>query len=154
RYKGIMQEHVISKRGGRYVLPIKKEHRKSVNGSILDESASGQTVFIEPSDMQGLQMELTLLHADEVREETKVLSDLTELAEQYQFELRTNADIVGIYDYIIARGKYAISIGGRNVSLNQEGFIHLKSAVHPLIGSTMVPLDFTIGKRYKTLIIT
>ncbi|MGV2806278.1 DNA mismatch repair protein MutS, partial [Clostridium perfringens] len=96
RYKGIMQEHVISKRGGRYVLPIKKEHRKSVNGSILDESASGQTVFIEPSDMQGLQMELTLLHADEVREETKVLSDLTELAEQYQFELRTNADIVGI----------------------------------------------------------
>ncbi|MEC0207303.1 DNA mismatch repair protein MutS [Paenibacillus lautus] len=154
RYKGIMQEHVISKRGGRYVLPIKKEHRKSVNGSILDESASGQTVFIEPSDMQALQMELTLLHADEVREETKVLSDLTALAELYQFELRTNADIVGIYDYIIARGKYAISIGGRNVSLNQDGFIHLKSAVHPLIGSSMIPLDFTIGKRYKTLIIT
>lgn len=154
RYKGILQEHVISKRGGRYVLPIKKEHRKSVNGSILDESASGQTVFIEPSDMQALQMELTLLHADEVREETKVLSDLTALAELYQFELRTNADIVGIYDYIIARGKYAISIGGRNVSLNQDGFIHLKSAVHPLIGSSMIPLDFTIGKRYKTLIIT
>ena len=121
RYKGILQEHVISKRGDRYVLPIKKEHRKSVNGSILDESASGQTVFIEPSDLQGLQMELNFLHADEVREETKVLSDLTALAEQYQFELRTNADIVGIYDYIIARGKYAVSIGGRNVSLNQEG---------------------------------
>ncbi|WP_339296152.1 DNA mismatch repair protein MutS [Paenibacillus sp. FSL W7-1279] len=154
RYKGIMQEHVISKRGDRYVLPIKKEHRKSVNGSILDESASGQTVFIEPSDLQGLQMELNFLHADEVREETKVLSDLTALAEQYQFELRTNADIVGIYDYIIARGKYAVSIGGRNVSLNQEGVIHLKSAVHPLIGSTMVPLDFFIGERYKTLIIT
>lgn len=154
RYKGIMQEHVISKRGERYVLPIKKEHRKSVSGSILDESASGQTVFIEPSDLQGLQMELNFLHADEVREETKVLSDLTALAEQYQFELRTNADIVGIYDYIIARGKYAVSIGGRNVSLNQEGFIHLKSAVHPLIGSTMVPLDFSIGERYKTLIIT
>ncbi|MGE7824386.1 endonuclease MutS2 [Paenibacillus sp. NPDC093718] len=154
RYKGIMQEHVISKRGERYVLPIKKEHRKSVSGSILDESSSGQTVFIEPSDLQGLQMELNFLHADEVREETKVLSDLTALAEQYQFELRTNADIVGIYDYIIARGKYAVSIGGRNVSLNQEGFIHLKSAVHPLIGSTMVPLDFSIGERYKTLIIT
>lgn len=154
RYKGIMQEHVISKRGDRYVLPIKKEHRKSVNGSILDESASGQTVFIEPSDLQGLQMELNFLHTDEAREETKVLSDLTALAEQYQFELRTNADIVGIYDYIIARGKYAVSIGGRNVSLNQEGVIHLKSAVHPLIGSTMVPLDFSIGERYKTLIIT
>ncbi|SEL82097.1 MutS domain V [Paenibacillus sp. cl141a] len=154
RYKGIMQEHVVSKRGGRFVLPIKKEHRKAVSGSILDESASGQTVFIEPADMQGLQMELNHLQADEVREETKVLSDLTALVEQYQYELRTNADTVGIYDYIIARGKYAISIGGRNVDLNQEGFIHLKSAVHPLIGSSMVPLDFTIGKRYKTLIIT
>lgn len=154
RYKGIMQEHVVSKRGGRYVLPIKKEHRKAVSGSILDESASGQTVFIEPADMQGLQMELNHLQADEVREETKVLSDLTALVEQYQYELRTNADTVGIYDYIIARGKYAISIGGRNVDLNQEGYIHLKSAVHPLIGSSMVPLDFTIGRRYKTLIIT
>lgn len=154
RYKGIMQEHVVSKRGGRYVLPIKKEHRKAVSGSILDESASGQTVFIEPADMQGLQMELNHLQADEVREETKVLSDLTALVEQYQYELRTNADTVGIYDYVIARGKYAISIGGRNVDLNQEGYIHLKSAVHPLIGSSMVPLDFTIGKRYKTLIIT
>ncbi|VTR44507.1 DNA mismatch repair protein MutS [Actinobacillus pleuropneumoniae] len=154
RYKGIMQEHVVSKRGGRYVLPIKKEHRKAVSGSILDESASGQTVFIEPADMQGLQMELNHLQADEVREETKVLSDLTALVEQYQYELRTNADTVGIYDYVIARGKYAISIGGRNVDLNQEGYIQLISAVHPLIGSSMVPLDFTIGKRYKTLIIT
>ena len=136
------------------MLPIKKEHRKAVSGSILDESASGQTVFIEPADMQGLQMELNHLQADEVREETKVLSDLTALVEQYQYELRTNADTVGIYDYVIARGKYAISIGGRNVDLNQEGYIQLKSAVHPLIGSSMVPLDFTIGKRYKTLIIT
>ncbi|MGG3281363.1 endonuclease MutS2 [Paenibacillus solani] len=154
RYKGIMQENVISKRGGRYVLPIKKEHRRAVNGSILDESASGQTVFIEPSDLQGLQMELNLLHADEGREETKVLSDLTALAEQYQSELNINAETVGIYDYVIARGKYAIAIGGRNVNLNQEGFINLKSAIHPLIGSAMVPLDFTIGEHYKTLIIT
>lgn len=154
RYKGIMQENVVSKRGGRYVLPIKKEHRRSVNGSILDESASGQTVFIEPADLQGLQMELNLLHADEAREETKVLSDLTALAEQYQSELNINAETVGIYDYVIARGKYAISIGGRNVNLNQQGFINLKSAVHPLIGSSMVPLDFTIGEHYKTLIIT
>ncbi|KOR88864.1 endonuclease MutS2 [Paenibacillus solani] len=154
RYRSIMQENVISKRGGRYVLPIKKEHRRSVIGSILDESASGQTVFIEPADLQGLQMELNLLHADEGREETKVLSDLTALAEQYQSELNINAETVGIYDYVIARGKYAIAIGGRNVKLNQQGFINLKSAVHPLIGSSMVPLDFTIGEHYKTLIIT
>ncbi|EHB64500.1 MULTISPECIES: endonuclease MutS2 [Paenibacillus] len=154
RYKGIMQEHVISKRGDRYVLPIKKEFRKMLNGSVLDESASGQTVFIEPSELQTLQMELNLLHADEAREETKVLSELTSMTEQYEHELRMNADTVGIYDFIIARGKYALSIGGRNVGINQEGLIRLRSATHPLIGASMVPLDFAIGDRYKTLIIT
>jgi len=154
RYKGIMQEHVISKRGDRYVLPIKKEFRKTLNGSVLDESASGQTVFIEPSELQSLQMELNLLHADEAREETKVLSELTSMTEQYEHELRMNADTVGIYDFIIARGKYALSIGGRNVGINQEGLIRLRSATHPLIGASMVPLDFAIGDRYKTLIIT
>ncbi|GAE05248.1 clostridial MutS2-related protein [Paenibacillus sp. JCM 10914] len=154
RYKGILQEHVVSKRDGRYVLPIKKEHRKVVPGSILDESASGQTVFIEPADLQSLQMELHYLRADEIKEETKVLSELTALTEQHEQELRTNTDIVGIYDYIIAKGKYAVSIKGRNVTLNQEGFIHLKSAVHPLLGASMVPLDFSIGRDYSTLIIT
>ncbi len=154
RYKGIMQEHVISKRGDRYVLPIKKEFRKMLNGSVLDESASGQTVFIEPSELQTLQMELNLLNADEAREETKVLSELTSMTEQYEHELRMNADTVGIYDFIIARGKYALSIGGRNVDINQQGLIRLRNATHPLIGASMVPLDFAIGDRYKTLIIT
>lgn len=154
RHKDILMENVISKRGGRYVLPVKKEHRRRVKGTILDESASGQTVFIEPSDLLSLQMELNLLLGEETKEETKVLSELTGLAERYEQELKINADTVGIYDFIIARGKYARAIGGQSVHLNQDGIIHLKGAVHPLIGSSMVPLDFQIGLSYKTLIIT
>ena len=154
KHRAIMQESLVSKRNGRYVLPIKKEHRKQVNGVVLDESASGQTVYIEPSDVSSLQMELSFLQTEEAREETKVLSELTALAEKYSHELKLNADTVGLYDFIIARGKYALSIGGNNVQLNDQGIISLKQATHPLLGPGMVPLDFTIGRQYSSLIIT
>lgn len=154
KYRDIMQESLVSKRNGRYVLPIKKEHRRLVNGVVLDESASGQTVYIEPNDVSSLQMELSYLRSDEAREETKVLSDLTALAEKYAHELKLNADTVGMYDFIMARGKYALMIGGRDVKLNDQGIIALKQATHPLLGSEMVPLDFEIGHDYKSLIIT
>lgn len=154
KHRDIMQENLISKRNGRFVLPIKKEHRRQVNGVVLDESASGQTVYIEPSEVSTLQMELSYLRTDEAREETKVLSELTALAEKYSHELNLNTDTVGLYDFIIARGKYALSIGGRDVQLNDQGVIALKQATHPLIGPHMVPLDFSIGRNYKSLIIT
>lgn len=154
RHRSIMQESLISKRNGRYVLPIKKEHRKLIKGIVLDESASGQTVYIEPSDVASLQHELSFLHTEEAREETKVLSELTELAEKYSYELKLNTDTVGQYDFIIARGKYALSIGGRNVKLNDQGVISFKQAIHPLVGPGMVPVDFAIGESYNSLIIT
>lgn len=154
KHRAIMQESLVSKRNGRYVLPIKKEHRKQVNGVVLDESASGQTVYIEPSDVASLQHELSFLQTEETREEIKVLSELTALAEKYSHELKLNVDTVGQYDFIIARGKYALSISGRNVELNDQGIIALKQATHPLLGPGMVPLDFTIGRKYKSLIIT
>lgn len=154
RHQSILMEHVISKRAGRYVLPVKKEYRKQIKGTLLDESASGQTVFIEPQELLSLQMELSLLQSEEAKEETKILSELTGLTERYEQELRINVDTVGMYDFILARGKYALAIGGRNVSLNQEGYIHLIGAVHPLLGAAMIPLDFRIGRGYRSLIIT
>lgn len=154
KHRDIMQESLVSQRNGRYVLPIKKEHRRQVNGVVLDESASGQTVYIEPADISGLQMELNYLRTDEAREETKVLSDLTALAETYSRELQLNADTVGMYDFIMAKGKYSLAIEGRDVQLNDQGVIELKQARHPLLGSNMIPLDFAIGQHYKSLIIT
>lgn len=154
KHRAIMQESLVSKRNGRYVLPIKKEHRKLVNGVVLDESASGQTVYIEPSDVSNLQMELSFLRTEEAREETKVLSELTALAEKYSHELLLNADTVGMYDFIIARAKYGLAIGGRNVKLNDQGVIKLNQAVHPLLRHAMIPLDFSIGHRYSSLVIT
>lgn len=154
KHRSILQENVISLRSGRYVLQVKKEHRKLMKGTVLDESASGQTVYIEPTEIMNLQYELSALKAEEGREELKVLSELSALVETYSQELKINAETVGTYDFLFAKGKYALAIGGANVALNEEGIIDLREARHPLLGSSMVPLDFSIGRNYQSLIIT
>lgn len=154
RHRPIMQENLYSLRSGRYVLPIKKEHRKLVSGSVLDESSSGQTVYIEPQEIAHLQHELAELRAEEAREETKVLAYLTGIVEESDRELRINVETIGAYDFLFAKAKYALTVGGRNVELNDRGFIRLRGGRHPLLGPSTVPLDFTIGKSYSTLIIT
>ncbi|WP_282942134.1 DNA mismatch repair protein MutS [Paenibacillus sp. RC67] len=154
KHKSILQENLLSSRNGRYVLPIKKEHRKMVKGTVLDESASGQTVYIEPADVMQLQAELSSLRAEEAREELKVLSDLTAMAEEYSHELEINVETVGTYDFIFAKARYAIAIGGANVELNESGIMDFHEARHPLLGGKMVPLDFVIGRTFQSLIIT
>ncbi|TQK74571.1 MutS2 family protein [Brevibacillus sp. AG162] len=154
KYRSIMQENVISTRNGRYVIPIKKEHRKQVAGSVLDESASGQTVYMEPTEISTVQFELTALKAEEEREVTKVLMQLSAFAEEYTHELAVNVETVGMYDFLFAKAKYALAIGGANVELNEKGIIDVKEARHPLLGPKMVPLHMRIGREYKSLIIT
>ncbi|MCI3927660.1 DNA mismatch repair protein MutS [Paenibacillus sp. TRM 82003] len=154
KHKAILQEGFVSKRGSRYALPIKKEHRKQVQGSVLDESASGQTVYIEPAELAALQYELGDLRAEEAREETKVLANLTGLVEEQEAELKLNAEGVGAYDFLFAKAKYARAIDGVAALANDEGVVDVRGATHPLLGRGMVPLDFSIGRTYRSLIVT
>jgi len=154
KHKSILQEAIVAKRGNRYVLPIKKEHRRLVQGAVLDESASGQTVYIEPAELGALQYELGDLRAEEAREETKVLALLTGLVEDNAAELRLNAETVGAYDFLFAKAKYALAIDGVPVEVNDAGVVDVRGARHPLLGGGMVPLDFSIGRTYRSLIIT
>ncbi|MFC9709154.1 DNA mismatch repair protein MutS [Paenibacillus sp. NPDC056933] len=154
KHRSIMQENVISQRGGRTVLPIKKEFRKLVKGSVLDESGSGQTVYIEPAELVGLQMELASLQAEESREEMKILGDLTSLAESYHREIALNTETIGILDFLFAKAKYAATMDGRIVHVNANGRVRIQNARHPFMGASMVPLDFAIGHTYSSLIIT
>jgi len=78
KYKTYLQENVVSQRDGRYVIPIKKEYRNKIKGTVLDTSASGSTLFIEPEEIALYQEQLTWLFADEDVEVQKVLSYLTD----------------------------------------------------------------------------
>src|SRR5690606_18422817 len=70
KYKTYLQDPIVSKRNGHYVIPVRKEHRKHVQGTVWDESSSGQTLFVEPADVAGLQAEWEMWKADEGREES------------------------------------------------------------------------------------
>ncbi|WP_276356302.1 endonuclease MutS2 [Cohnella caldifontis] len=154
RHADILQEKLVSQRNGRYVLPVKKELRKRISGIVLDESASGQTVFVEPSEIAGLQMELTALRAEESREEVQVLAELTGLAESYAQELAVNVETAGHYDFLFAKARWGIALGAAAVSMNDEGVIRLRQARHPFLAGQPVPLDLEVGGSFRSLLIT
>lgn len=154
RLSDILQERLVSQRNGRYVLPVKKEYRKRVPGTVLDESASGQTVFVEPSEVAGLQYELSALRSEEAREEALILAQLTGTAEGYAHELKVNLETVGHYDFLFAKAKWGHAIGGTVPLLNEAGEIDLRVARHPLLAVQPVPLNVTLGGDYRALLVT
>ncbi|WP_182301808.1 endonuclease MutS2 [Cohnella cholangitidis] len=154
RFSDILQERLVSQRNGRYVLPVKKEYRKRIPGTVLDESSSGQTVFVEPSELAGLQMDLSALKLEENREEAQILARLTGEVETYSYELSVNQDTVGHYDFLFAKAKWALTIGGVAPELNEDRVIDLREARHPLLATRPVPLDIRLGDGYQALLIT
>lgn len=154
RHQAILQESLVSVRNGRYVIPVKKEYHKQVKGVVLDQSTSGQTVYMEPDEISDLQVEMNMLEADEAREEGIVLYELTLLLEAEVSAIHLNIEITGTYDFIMAKAKYARSIGGVAVQLNDKGIISVHGAKHPLLLQKMIPLSVEIGQGHRSLIIT
>ncbi|AOZ92369.1 endonuclease MutS2 [Paenibacillus crassostreae] len=154
KHQAILQENLVSVRNGRYVIPVKKEYHKLVKGVVLDQSTSGQTVYMEPDEISDLQVEMNMLEAEEAREEGIVLHGLTLLLEADATAIKLNIEITGTYDFIIAKAKYARSIGGVAVQLNDRGLISIHGAKHPLLLQKMIPLSVEMGQGYRSLIIT
>lgn len=153
-FKDYIQDSVVSIKGGRYVIPVKKEYRKNIEGNILDASQSGSTVFIEPAGVSKLHDELNSLKNDEEKEIYNILSYLSGLVDSYHKEISVNIEALTHYDFLFAKGKYSRSMSGRAVKLNENGYIKIIQGCHPLIEKDAVPLDFEIGRDYRVLIIT
>lgn len=153
-FKGYMQNELISQRDGRYVIPVKSQFKRNVEGNVLDTSGSGSTVFIEPAEVKKLQDELNDLGHDEENEVYKILSTLTVQVSQYEREIAINIETMVYCDFLFAKGKYSKSIDGRSAVLNDQNYICIKKGRHPLLGNSAVPLDFEIGDRYQSLVIT
>lgn len=151
---GYLQEAVISTRNGRYVIPVKREHRRSLEGSVLDTSTSGSTVFIEPSAIARLQEEMNLLRLEEENEVYRILAWLTSMTDGYNREISIDMEGMTHYDFLFAKAKYSRAFDSCTASLNNSCRISIKGGRHPLIGRSAVPLDFHIGGDYRALVIT
>ncbi|NLM36421.1 MAG: endonuclease MutS2 [Clostridiales bacterium] len=154
KYKNFIQDSVISIRNGRFVIPIKSQYKNNVAGSILDSSASGSTVFIEPEEVKKLHDELKLCKIEEENEVFRILCCLTSELEAYSREISINIETMALYDFLIAKGKYSRYIEGNMAEINTDNFIRIVEGRHPLLGKEAVPLNLTIGDDYRSLVIT
>lgn len=152
--KKYIQEFIISKRDERYVIPIKASYKNEVDGVVLDTSSKGQTVFIEPSSVSKYSMELISLKSEEIAEEYKILSYLTELISEKISNIKLNIEVIGEYDMVFAKAKYSLNNNCITPKINNNGYINIVNGKHPLLKGNVVPLNFIIGKDYRSLIIT
>jgi DNA mismatch repair protein MutS2 len=154
KYKSLLQEAIVSQRNGRYVLPVKKEYRGKVKGSVLDSSASGSTLYIEPEELSVQQDQLLLYKLQEEQEIENILWALTGLVQTYEPQLKLAIETMVHYDVLFAKAKYSRAIDGVSADVNEHHYIRLKNAVHPLLGSDAVPLTIEMGDSFNALVIT
>ena len=154
-YSKYIMEPIITIRNDRFVIPVKIEYKENVNGLIHDISASGSTVYIEPTSVFDLNNQINNIKLEENIEIEKILEDLSTLLYPIVDNLKETVNIIGEIDLIFAKAKYSKDIDGIEPIINTEKFIDLKQARHPLIDSkSVVPIDISLGKDYDSLIIT
>ncbi|MCM3664246.1 endonuclease MutS2 [Mesobacillus subterraneus] len=154
KMKPFLQEAVISQRNGRYVIPVKKEYRTKVKGAVLDTSASGSTLFVEPEEIGAFQEQMEWLYLEEQAEVEKVLIALTGMAEGKEHEIRLAIETMVHYDVLFSKAKYCRSTDAKRVKMYDGSMVLLKEARHPLLGTKAVPLTIEIGTDYHALVIT
>ncbi len=154
-YRKYLQENVITIRNERYVLSVKLECRNFLPGLVHDQSASGQTLFIEPLPAVELNNKLQLVKKQIDEEIERILSQLTVLVAGKNEEIKESFEIYGELDFILARGYLSIAHKAIKPALNNEGYVRIIKGRHPLLtDEKVVPVDLCLGKDFNTLIIT
>lgn len=153
--KEYFADSFVSQRNGHYVLPVKKEYKNQISGTVYDKSSSGGTVFIEPAAVSKLYQELWSLEIEEENEICKILYQLTAEVEQYQTELTSNKTVMAELDFAFAKAKLSSQMHGIGVPITTSRNIIIKNGKHPLLEhSTCVPLNFNIGEGVRGVVIT
>lgn len=154
-YSKYLMDSIITIRNDRFVVPVKEEFKEHISGAILDISASGSTVYIEPSAVFELNNKINAVKVQEAIEIEKILKGLSLMLCPIADRLKVTIDIIGRLDFIFARAKYSKRINGIRPIITDSKEITLLGARHPLIDKkVVVPIDISIGKDYSSLLIT
>ena len=150
-----LMDNLYTLRDGRYVVPVRSEFKNSFKGIVHDQSASGQTVFIEPMFVVDLNNDLKKLEIDEEKEIERILIAFSSRILEILPELISNLSVIAKIDFIFSRGKLAYDMEAIKPIINNRGIISLQSARHPLIDrDKIVPIDISLGNSFNTLVIT
>lgn len=150
-----LSQAIISIRDDRYVIPVKNDFKGIIKGISHGESASGETVYIEPQIICDLNNKLNSLKEDEKREIHHILKEVSEQINVYYDELKNSYYILEKLDLIFGKASLGNKLNCRKPKINNKGYVSLIKAHHPLLNvSHIVSNDIIIGKDYKGIIIT
>ena len=153
--KAWFSESFVSVRNGRYTLPVKREHKNDISGTVVEISNTGGTCFIEPSSVGKLQSELYALQVEEDSEIRRILYSLTALISDNLQSIKLNMESMETLDFLFAKGKLSTSMKASHVGISTDREIHLMNARHPLLNpQTAVPLSFNASDKTSGIIIT
>lgn len=150
-----LQEAIITQRNGRFVVPVKAEHRGDVPGLVHDTSGSGATIFVEPAQVVEINNQLKVLEGREEQEIARILSALSAEVAASADSIRDDYEALTTFDFIFARAKLSFQLNACEPQLTDGYAVSLRRARHPLLDpKTAVPIDIAIGGTYDTLVIT
>lgn len=154
-YQKFLRESIVTMRNGRYVVPVKIEHRADVKGLVHDTSSSGSTVFVEPAGVVEANNEIKVLQSKERDEIERILYELSVEAGSFYETIKISYECAVELDLIFAKAKLAYDMKASEPKLNDKGIIKLYRARHPLIDpKKVVATDIFLGDEFDTLIIT
>ena len=154
-YGKILQETIITQRDGRFVVPVKAEHKSELPGLVHDVSSTGATVFVEPMGVVQANNEYIELQAKEQKEIERILAELSAEAAAHREDIQWDYDAMVHLDMIFARGQLSYRMDGMRPEVRRDGAIRLRRARHPLLDpKKAVPIDIELGDTFDTLVIT
>lgn len=154
-YAKYIMEPIVTIRNNRYVIPVKEEYRSYIKGFVHDTSSSGSTLYIEPTSIFDLNNKINHIKIEEDLEIEKILHQLSASLYAYTTELDNDLNLIANIDLIFAKAHLGIEINGITPILNNEKFVDLHKARHPLIDKDkVVPINIGLGKDYVSLLIT
>ena len=154
-YAKILQETIITQRDGRFVVPVKAEHKGDMPGLVHDISSTGATLFIEPIGVVQANNEYIELEAKEQKEIERILAELSADVAAHREDIQWDYDALVHLDLIFARGQLSYKMDAIRPEVRRDGAIHLRKARHPLLGAKKaVPIDIELGDTFDTLVIT
>ena len=154
-YGKILQETIITQRDGRFVVPVKAEHKGDLPGLVHDISSTGATLFVEPMGVVQANNEFIELQAKEQKEIDRILAEFSAEAAAHREDIQWDYDTLVHLDLIFARGQLSYKMNAVRPEIRRDGAIHLRKARHPLLDpKTAVPIDIELGETFDTLVIT
>lgn len=153
--KEYFSDSFISNRNGHFTLPVKKEYKLQISGSVIATSSSGATYFIEPTSAAKLKQELMELEIRESNEERRILYMLSSFVHEFQREIIQNLEYIQALDFAFAKGKLSMEMDGKEPRINTQRHVRLVNTRHPLIHkSQCIPLNVEFGENIRGIVIT